>query len=391
MRGYLACGTAAAMLSVAATPAVAAIAIDHSAVGCIVAAQYPRFEARFNPAAELSRARLHFRPAGSPHWYSVSMKPEGGVFAGVLPKPKTSLRQIEYYIEATDTSFGTSRTSEYKPDVASGPAACKDKLMAGALPSATVLIEAPAGAPLVPVGFDPAGVVSATPAPGSGSAPGAGSTGTPGTTGTGAAGAGPNAAPGVTGGAGGGGGIGTTGLVIGGVVAAGAGIGIAVAGGGSDSDGGSSGTGSGGGGTSGGGTTPPPCTPGPVTASLTNIVPATRCGQRFSNGVTVTNGSCAAITIQSVQVTQNAAPGPFCSANVSQSSFVPPVTSVAAGQTATVINFQSGVFCCAAGTCPGTTTCGYDETFVVQTNAGALPAGTIPLQVSFDATCAPCP
>ena len=343
MRAFLACGTAALFLSAAAPEAAAAIAIDHSAVGCIVAAQHPRFEARFTPAAELSRARLHFRPAGSPHWYSVSMKPEGGVFAGVLPKPKTSLRQIEYYIEATDTAFGTSRTSEYKPEVASGPVACKDQVMAGTLPSATVLIEGPAGAPLVPVGFDPAGVVSATSTPGSGSSSGAGSSGA---TGTGATGTGASGAPGVTGAAGGGGGIGTTGLVIGGVVAAGAGIAIAVAGGGSDSDGGSSGAG-GGGSAGGGGTTPPPCTPGPVTASLTNIVPATRCGQRFSNGVTVTNGSCAAITIQSVQVTQNAAPGPFCSANVSQSSFVPPVTSVAAGQTATVINFQSGVFCCA--------------------------------------------
>ena len=251
-----------------------------------------------------------------------------------------------------------------------------------------MLIEGPAGAPLVPVGFDPAGVVSATSAPGSGSTPGAGSTGT---TGTGAAGTGTNAAPGVTGAAGGGGGIGTTGLVIGGVVAAGAGIGIAVAAGGSDSDGGSGGAGSGGGGTGGGGgTAPPPCTPGPVTASLTNVAPATRCGQRFSTGVTVTNGSCAAITIQSVQLTQNAAPGPFCSALVTQTSYVPAVTSVAAGQTATVLNFQSNVFCCAAGPCPGTTTCGYDETLVVQTSAGALPAGTIPMQVSFDPTCAPC-
>ena len=245
--------------------------------------------------------------------------------------------------------------------------------MAGALPSATVLIEGPAGAPLVPVGFDPAGVVSATSAPGSGSTSGAESTGA---TGTGAAGTG-TTAPGITGAAGGGGGIGTTGLVIGGVVAAGAGIGIAVAGGGSDSGGGSTGTGGGGTAGGGGGTTPPPCTPGPVTASLTNIAPATRCGQRFSNGVSVSNGSCAAITIQSIQLTQNAAPGPFCSALVTQSSYVPAVTSVAAGQTVTVLNFQSNVFCCAAGPCPGTTTCGYDETFVVQASAGALPAGTI--------------
>ncbi len=385
MRSGMACGSVAALLLVATGEAAAAIAIDHSTVGCIVAAQYPRFEARFDPAAEVSRARLHFRPAGSPHWYSVGMKPEGGVFAGVLPKPKKSLRRIEYYIEVTDTAFGASRTSEFAPDVDSGPAACKDKTVAGALSSASVLIEGPAGAPLVPVGFDPAGVVASA-APGSGSGSG----------GTGATGAGtmsgavPAAAPGATAsaGTGGAGGIGTKGLLIGGAVAAGAGVAIAVAGG--DSGSGSSSSGASGG-ASGGGATPPACTPGPVTASLTNIVTATRCGQRFSNGISVSNGSCAAITIQSIQLTQNAAPGPFCSALVTQSSYVPAVTSVAAGQTASVFNFQSNVFCCAAGPCPGTTICGYDETFVVQTSAGALAAGTIPLQVSFDSTCAPCP
>jgi len=280
------------------------------------------------------------------------MKPEAGVFAGVLPKPKKSLRQIEYYIEATDTAFGASRTSEYRPAVASGPAACQDKVMAGVLGSASVLIDGPAGAPLVPVGFDPAGVVSAT-SPGSGSASG----GSTGAAGTAATGSGTAAAPGATAavGTGGGGGIGTTGLVIGGAVAAGAGIAIALAGGGGDSSGGAGGSGSGGGGASGGGGTTPPCTPGPVTASLTNIVTATRCGQRFSNGIAVSNGSCAAITIQSIQLTQNAAPGPFCSALVTQTSYVPAVTTVAAGQTATVLNFQSNSGRSATRTCAGST------------------------------------
>ncbi len=155
-----------ALLLLPATGVRAAIVIEHSGVGCVVAGQFPRFEARFQPASDVSRARLHFRPAGGPHWYSVPMRAEGGEFAGVIPKPKKSLKQLEYYIEATDTAFGTSRTAEYKPEVASGPGACKDKLVARALSAASVLIEGPAGAPLVPVGFDPAGVIPLSGTPG---------------------------------------------------------------------------------------------------------------------------------------------------------------------------------------------------------------------------------
>jgi hypothetical protein len=376
---------AVALVAYGASAASAEVAIGHDGVGCVVAAQFPRFEARLLPADAVSRARLHFRPGGSPHWYSVAMKPEGEVFAGVLPKPKPSLKQIEYYIEVTDTAFGSSRTAEYRPEVASGPLACRDKATALALNAASVLIEGPAGAPLVPVGFDPAGVVAAT--PGGGSAPGSGATGGAGTPGATGAGTGSTAsgAAGVSGG----GGIGTTGLVIGGVAAAGAGIAIAVAGGGGDSGSTSSGggtAGGGGGGTGGGGTS---CTPGPVTASLANTQAAQRCGQRFAADVVLGNGSCGEVTVQSLQLTQSAVAGPFCSAAVTSTTYPSPVPAVAAGQTRTIFNFQSGVFCC-QGSCPGATTCTYNETFVLQTSAGALQAGTLQLQVSFDPTCVPC-
>jgi hypothetical protein len=381
MNASRAWAVAVALVVCNASASSAAVTIAHHGVGCVVAAQFPRFEARLLPADEVSRARLHFRPVGSPHWYSVAMKPEGEVFAGVLPKPKPSLKQIEYYIEVTDTAFGSSRTAEHRPDVASGPLACQDRVAAVALNAASVLIEGPAGAPLVPVGFDPAGVVAATPAGGaSGAGTGAGAPGT-----TGAAGAGSSAAAGVSGS---GGGIGTTGLVIGGVAAVGAGVAIAVAGGGGDSGSTSSGGGSagGGGGSGGGGTT---CTPGPVTASLANSQAAQRCGQRFAADVVLSNGSCGEVTVQSLQLTQSAVAGPFCSAAVTSTTYPSPVPSVAAGQTRTIFNFQSGVFCC-QGSCPGATTCTYNESFVLQTSAGALQAGTLQLQVSFDPTCTPC-
>ena len=365
MRGWLAGGTTA-LLWLAAGDSGAAVTIDHAAVTCIVAEKFPRFEARFAPAADVSRARLHFRPAGGPHWYSVSMKREGELFAGVLPKPKKNLKRMEYYIETTDSAFGSSRTADHDPVVESGPLACKDRVLALMLDSASVLIEGPAGAPLVPVGFDPEGVVAA-------------SVGTPVASSASAVGTSSGAAKG--------GGIGTKGLVIAGAAVATAGVAVAVAsGGGSDTSsttgGGTSPTGAGGEGA---------CTARPVTASLANALPAQRCGQRLAVDVVVTNGSCAAITILSLQLTQNAAAGPFCSAAVTQNSYAPTVSSVAAGQTRTILSFFTNVFCCAGGSCPGVTTCSYDETFVVQTSAGPLPAGSVPLQVGFDPTCAPCP
>jgi hypothetical protein len=341
-------GAVAALLLLAVPEAEAAVAIEHAAVGCIVAERFPRIEARFDPAAEVSRARLHFRPAGGPHWYSVPMKAEGGVFAGVLPKPKRSLQKLDYYIEATDTSFGSARTAEYAPEVASGPAACQDKAVAGALSSASVLIEGPAGAPLVPVGFDPEGVVAASPTPGAST----------------------------------GGGLGKTALIVGGVAAAGVGVAVAAGGGGSSSGGSSTADGAGG---------SAPCQPAPITSTLSNPSTTLRCGQPLTAGVVVGNGSCSALGVQSVQLTQNALAGPFCSAVLSQFTYPPGLTTVGAGQTATVLNFQSAAFCCPGGPCSGTTVCTYQETFAVQTSAGPVPSGATTVQVSFDATCPVCP
>ncbi len=336
-----------ALLLVLPTPeARADVAIDHDGVTCIVAERFPRFEARFEPAAQVSRARLHFRPASGPHWYSVARKVEGDVFVGVTPKPKKSLKRVDYYIETTDTAFAAPRTTEFNPAVEAGLGACKDKVLAAPLSSASVLIEGPAGAPLVPVGFDPQGVVAA-------SAVAAATT-----------------AAAVAGG------VGKTALIVGGVAVGGVGIAAAAAGGGDTSP------------PTGGG---PSCTAAPITSTLSNPSTRLRCGQPLTTGIVVSNGSCSALTIEAVQLTQNAQPGSFCSAATSQFSYTPTITSVAAGQTATVLNFQSAAFCCTGGRCRAETVCTYDETFAVQTSAGAVPTGSVSVQVSFDASCPICP
>ncbi len=145
------------MLLLTTAPAYAT-EITHDAIGCLVAERFPRLEARVVPAEGVARVRLSFRSESGRHWYSVVMKPEGDVFAGVLPQPEKSLKSFRYYIEATDRELRTARTAEHEVRVATGPAACQDAKVASSLASAEVALEVPAGAPAVPAGFSSAGI-----------------------------------------------------------------------------------------------------------------------------------------------------------------------------------------------------------------------------------------
>src|SRR5688572_25705976 len=128
-----------------AAPAHAA-SIEHQAVACVVAERHPQLQARFVPAEDVARARVFFRTGANSPWYAVTMTSAGGVLTGVLPRPKKSLEQFTYYVEAADRSFATTRTEEYTASVVAPPGACQGGLMAIGLPSASVLLEAPSGA-----------------------------------------------------------------------------------------------------------------------------------------------------------------------------------------------------------------------------------------------------
>ena len=143
------------------TPAARSASIDHKAVSCVVAEQFPRLEARLTPADAVGRARVLFRAEDTPVWYAVEMKREGDVFAAALPRPQKSLARFHYYVEVADTSLATSRSEEHTARVVSGPAGCTQGMMAATASGASVLVEVPAGAPAVPAGFSAAGVVAA--------------------------------------------------------------------------------------------------------------------------------------------------------------------------------------------------------------------------------------
>ena len=110
------CAAVLVLVAVACPSATAdALTIEHSAVGCVVAEKFPHFEARFNPAHAVAKAKVLFQPDQAAHWYAVAMRPDGPVFRGVLPKPKKSLATFRYYIEVTDTAAGSPAPSPPSP------------------------------------------------------------------------------------------------------------------------------------------------------------------------------------------------------------------------------------------------------------------------------------
>jgi len=195
----------------------AGLAIDHKPVACIVADHYSRFDACFDAAERVSRARLNFRADGTLHWYYTDLKAAESCFSGTLPKAKRSTKKVDYYIDVVDTSFAESRTPEYAPVVVGSAMECKDEMVAASVVGTrSVIVGASPGAPVIPSGFASAGIVAI------------GSSTAAATTSSSAAAAG---GAGAAGAAGGGLSATTIGLIAGGVALAGVGIAVAAGGG----------------------------------------------------------------------------------------------------------------------------------------------------------------
>lgn len=107
--------------------APAGLDIDHKAVGCIVAEQYPRLEACFAPSDGLGRAQVQFRAAKTSAWYAVDMKPDGPCFSTFLPKPKRETTSIDYFVFAVDKQFVESQRPEKAPDAPYQPRVVRKK------------------------------------------------------------------------------------------------------------------------------------------------------------------------------------------------------------------------------------------------------------------------
>jgi hypothetical protein len=138
-----------------------AIAIGHKGVSCLAADVYSRLEACFDPASEVSRARLQFRATGHELWYFVEMTPDGACHRATLPRPLASTAGVEYYIETANRSLAETRTAEFRARVVPTRADCGGLVTPPALGTATVTVGTTAvGAPAVPAGFNVSGVVA---------------------------------------------------------------------------------------------------------------------------------------------------------------------------------------------------------------------------------------
>jgi hypothetical protein len=124
-------------------------AIDHTALDCLLAEQFSRLDARFGP--DPARARVFFRADGAPHWYFVEMTSGPGGYEGTLPKPKATTKKIDYYVEAVDKAFVTSRTQEYGPVVVPHRMDCPSMKAMGLIAPAGKLVvgTAATGAPAI--------------------------------------------------------------------------------------------------------------------------------------------------------------------------------------------------------------------------------------------------
>jgi hypothetical protein len=118
------------------------------------------------------------------------------------------------------------------------------------------------------------------------------------------------------------------------------------------------------------------CVDQPVTLSV-DTPSLYLCDAGYTAAFTVNNGSCAAVTVSSVEVSavitgsingsNCAPPSPF--------SYPATTRTVPAGQQVKVLDVQTAPFCCSPGACPSGYGCDQQYTFVADTSAGPLDAG----------------
>jgi hypothetical protein len=223
-----------------AAPTGGGVTIDHRAVSCLVAEEFAKIEACVTPADSVARTQVHFRASDASPWYSVDMRADGSCLSAVLPKPKKTTTQVQYFIYSLDRQFAEVSRPEgapgasFDPKVVAAKGQCgRDSLvstLSGGVREIVVnvarspggkLIEGAAsalGSPAEMAGFSAEGVI-----------PGQATSASSGGSGSGAAAAGAAAG---AGGAAAGGGVPIVLVAGGGALAAGAGLVVVTSGGG---------------------------------------------------------------------------------------------------------------------------------------------------------------
>lgn len=139
----------------AAAQESAPLRIQHQPPQCLVPGRYPEFRATITPISQVMRARILFRTDALAEPHAVTMDQMGQEFVGTLPRPLPTLKEVTYWVEATDPALFEAVSDEVTVPV---QATCAQP--AKGRKSARSDVTAPIGAPLVPDGFTAEPVVA---------------------------------------------------------------------------------------------------------------------------------------------------------------------------------------------------------------------------------------
>jgi len=133
--------------------------IDHHPASCTIADKAISLCATVTDDTQVAKARVFFRRSGETFFSFVDMTFGGMNFCATLPAPREGkIRQLDYYLQATDDEFETQRTSGYTLQVMVEGACEFPPVAKERPPSITVYATSKKQGKKLPDGFDTAGV-----------------------------------------------------------------------------------------------------------------------------------------------------------------------------------------------------------------------------------------
>ena len=103
------------------------IAIVHDPLVCVNTDFAPKVDAEVRPGPNYEKGYVYFRAAGTEDYYYAVMKGTPEKLDAVLPRPLPETKAIDYNLKAYDTAELTKKTPEYTPPVVPGNACPVDK------------------------------------------------------------------------------------------------------------------------------------------------------------------------------------------------------------------------------------------------------------------------
>jgi hypothetical protein len=102
------------LLSAALAAADDPPAVEHQPSLCTVPGKPLSLCAAVSDDGNVAVARIYFRREGEVYYSFVQMSFTGVSYCGTLPAPRERAKTIEYYVQATDDTYQTQRTSTFR-------------------------------------------------------------------------------------------------------------------------------------------------------------------------------------------------------------------------------------------------------------------------------------